>query len=477
MPRKAKVLAAAALLPLSASCSFGGTPVVSDRERAHGAEQHPQLLAEFGGDYRGRQATYLARVGSRIAAAAGLEGQCTFTLINTDVVNAFAVPGCYIYVTRGLMSLVNSEDELASVLGHEVGHIAGEHAEEQQRRARLRSFGVAAVAALTGSERLTRIAGSAAAFFTLRYSRKHEYEADELGLRYLEQAGYDPFAATDMLTALDRYQALLDGGSGVDEAKSIPEWALTHPYARNRIVRVADAAQDTGLKPRAEQELRYLRQLDNLLYGDDPEQGFVLGRSFAHPLMRIAFVAPPGFTLTNSPKAIYVDGPDGLRGEFSGGPLPPGGLPRYAQAIFEGLVGDAAVQGARAQDLVVNRLPAHVLQASVATQSGEMIISLAVYAANPGSAYHFIMVSKPEPQNQLAIAELFRSFHTLEAVEVASLRPRMIDVVAVVKGDDLRSLAARMATDRPLDQFLVLNGRRRDAALRPGELIKLVVWR
>jgi predicted Zn-dependent protease len=335
------------------------------------------------------------------------------------------------------------------------------------------------VAAITGSEGLTRLAGSAAEFFTLRYSRRHEYEADELGLRYLQEAGYDPFAATDMLGALERYQAFLAGSDAVDAAKSIPEWALTHPYTENRITRVAEAARETGLTPDAhdERETEYLRRLDGLLYGDDPEQGFVLGRRFAHPILRIAFIAPPGFSLTNSPQAILIDGPDGLRGEFGGGPLPPGGLPAYAETVLASLLGDAPLLGGTAEDLLVNGLPAHVVQAAVATEQGEVIISLAAYVTAPGAAYHFVMLSSPERRPQLAIAELFRSFRSLSPAEAATLRPRVIDVVSAGPGDTLQALAARMASDRPLEQLPALNGRSADQALRPGELIKLVVWR
>jgi len=219
------------LIPLAAlllltGCSDDGPPV-SESDRAAGAEAHPQLLAEFGGAYQGDEAKYLASVGKPIAAAAGLEGQCRFTLVNSDVVNAFAVPGCYIYVTRGLMSVVNSEAELGAVLAHEVGHIAGRHAQRQQRRSLWRGLGVAAVGLLTGSEGLTRIAGVAAGLFTLRYSRNQEFEADDLGLEYLTAAGHDPHAAADMLATLGRNEEFLSKTRGKDEARSIPAWART----------------------------------------------------------------------------------------------------------------------------------------------------------------------------------------------------------------------------------------------------------
>ena len=142
--------ATAALALLLAGCGDKppeGPPQVTEQDRAFGASQHPQLLAQFGGAYPGEEARYVARVGDRVAVAAGLGGQCTFTLVNSDVVNAFAVPGCYIYVTRGMLAVVTSEAELASVLGHELGHIVHAHAQRQERRSLWRALGVLAIEA------------------------------------------------------------------------------------------------------------------------------------------------------------------------------------------------------------------------------------------------------------------------------------------------------------------------------------------
>ena len=223
MTRVSLVLAASLAL-LAGACGGGGVDgaVVTEEEQRLGAEQHPRLLAEFGGPYEAAEARYVAGLGEKLAGAAGLGGQCTFTLVNSDVVNAFAVPGCFIYVTRGLMAIVNSEDELASVLAHEVGHIVGNHSERQQKRSVLRGLGVFAVGVLTQSDRLARIAGQAAGYFTLRYSRGQEYEADDRGLAYLQAAGYDPHAAADMLDALTRQEQFLNRTRGRDEHAAFP---------------------------------------------------------------------------------------------------------------------------------------------------------------------------------------------------------------------------------------------------------------
>ena len=467
------------LLPFAlAGCGAPEGPPVTDADREAGAGTHRQLLAEFGGEYRGDEAVYVRQLGERLATAAGLEGQCTFTLVNSDVVNAFAVPGCYIYVTRGLMGIVNSEAELAAVLGHEIGHIVGRHSQRQQRRSLWRSLGVIAVGVLTGSERLTQIAGAASGLFTLRYSRAHEYEADDLGIRYLRDAGLDPYEAADMLDALGRHERHQDQTRGVDQARSIPEWARTHPLSENRTRRARESAASTGLKDNAlpENVARYLGVVDGLLYGDDPQQGFVVGRGFAHPLMRIAFEAPPGFTLTNSPQAILIEGPDGMRGQFAAGPMPAGGLGAYSRAVLGQLLDGAQAEVTASAPARVNGLDALLTEAMVSSGSERVALTMAAYDAGE-SAYHFVMLSDAAKPVPASLRTLFESFRLIDAQEAQMLRRRVIDVVAVRPGQSVRSMSQQMASNHPLADFMMLNGLDDGERLRPGEPVKIVVWR
>ena len=480
MPSPTRFLAGLAALSLCLASCGGPAPSegagISEADRAYGAEQHPQLLAEFGGAYRGPEARYVAALGEKMAAAAGLGGQCVFTLVNTDVVNAFAVPGCYIYVTRGLVAIVTSEAELASVLGHEIGHIVGAHSRRQERRSIWRTLGVIAVS-LTGSEQLTRLASQAAQYFTLRYSRGQEYESDALGIRYLEAAGYDPHAAADMLAALGRHDQYLTATSGRDEASSIPEWARSHPLTENRIERARGLAAEINADPNAlpENEAAYLSEVDGLLYADDPEQGFVLGRSFAHPVMRIAFTAPQGFTLTNSPQAILLTGPSGLRGQFGGGPLPDGRIDLYAQQLVQQIVGQGQAE-VRASRAVVNGLPAVLVDVALATREGVLPISVAVYDGGDGQAYHFAVLSPPAAPSTALIAQLFRSFRRLSPQDAARLRPRVIRTVAARPQDSVDTFARLMADANGRALFMLLNGKSPGDAVRPGERVKVVTF-
>ena len=452
---------------------------IEPEERALGAQQHPQLLAAFGGSYDAPEARYVAQVGEKVAAAAGLGGQCTFTLVNTDVVNAFAVPGCYIYVTRGLLGIVGSEAQLASVLAHEVGHIVADHAQRQQRRSVLTGLGAMAVGLITGSERLANFAGRAAELVTLRYSRDQEFESDRLGIHYAREAGYDPYAAAEMLDALARNEQLAARTRG-DDAKAIPAWARTHPLTDERIERATAEAKESGVEAGAlaEGEAPYLNQVDGLLYGDDPVQGYVQGRLFSHPEMRISFRATEGFSLTNTPRAVLIDGRDGTRGEFAGGPMPPGGVEAYAVRLMEQAIGDprgAAVRPGNLQGALIGGARAAILPVSIETNEGAADVVVAAYDSGLGGAFHFIMVAPPAAEAREALSELFNSFRLLSPAQAAQLRPRVIDVVAVRPGETLRTMASRMAvSELPLETFLMLNDRAPDQPLRPGERVKIV---
>ena len=474
---RALLLATALVLASCGSDPADERAAVGPEDQRLGAEQHPILLAEFGGAYDGPEAAYVARIGERLAHAAGLGDLCTFTLVNTDVVNAFAVPGCYIYVTRGLLASVNSEAELASVLAHELGHIVANHSGRQESRSIWRQLGVAAVAVLTGSETLTRMAGQAAEFFGLRYSRAQEYESDDIGIRILVAAGYDPHEAADMLDAIGREERFRARTRGQDDAQRMPEWIQTHPLTENRIERAADAAEATGhaddeLPEKAEE---YLSEVDGLLYGDDPEQGFVSGRRFAHPAMRITFEAPPGFALTNSPQAVMIEGPDGVRGEFGGGTLPGGSLDAYVEALLEQLLGPTPAEIGVPERGTVNGSPMMRVPVTVQTEQGPATLMIAAYAGPGNAAFHFIL-APGSGGFPATIDDLFGSFRILSEYEALSLRPRVMRVVTVGPGDTLETLAGRMVSENPMDHFLTLNDRTADQPLRPGERVKIVTY-
>ncbi|MBD8641835.1 M48 family metalloprotease [Sphingomonas sp. CFBP 13733] len=270
----AVLLAGAFLLaPVAPLTAQNTVRSISATDKAQGTQVHPQLLAQFGRAYKGPQATFVERVGKRVAVQSGLSNagsDFTVTLLDSPVENAFAIPGGYIYVTRQLLALMTSEAELASVMGHEVGHVAARHAASRNTRATIGGLLARGVSLATKSDLATRIAGTGAQLYTLKYGRDQEYQADALGVRYITAAGYSPYASAGILAALDESTGLTAQASGT--TRSAPTWASTHPNGADRVQRAAALAKATGKAELATtQDTAFLRMLDGLPYADGKE--------------------------------------------------------------------------------------------------------------------------------------------------------------------------------------------------------------
>jgi predicted Zn-dependent protease len=190
--------------------------------------------------------------------------------------------------------------------------------------------------------------------------------------------------------------------------------------------------------------------------------------------MRIGFEAPEGFTLTNSPAAIMISGPDGIRGEFGGAEIPSRGLAGYTEALMAQTLQGATAEVGRSVATRINGVPAVITPARVSTQQGAAEISFAVYAGDDGRGYHFIMISPPGEAAGGAVARLFASFRLLSEEQARGLRPRVIRVVAARPEDSLQTIARRMASEFPLEHFLMLNDRAPGEPLKAGEKVKIV---
>lgn len=263
-------LLAAAAIPATPVMAQNTVQSISESDRQLGEQAHPQLVQQFGGEFRGPQAAFVERVGRRVAVQSGLSrsgSDFTVTLLDSPVENAFAIPGGYIYATRQLLALMNSEAELASVLGHEVGHVAARHSATRNRTAQRTGIAAAILGAVTGNELVGRGASGLAQLYTLRYGREQEYQADSLGVRYMTAAGYNPFAAADILAALDASTSL-SGQQG-----RAPTWASTHPNGEERVRRTEQLARATGRPQPAQttQDTAFLRMLNGLPYGQAAE--------------------------------------------------------------------------------------------------------------------------------------------------------------------------------------------------------------
>jgi predicted Zn-dependent protease len=434
--------------------------------------QHDAILTEAGGRYEGPQGDYVAAVGERLAVAAGMGGRCEFVLVDSQIVNAFtAPPGCHVYVTRGLLAIMNSEAELAAVLGHELGHVTAQHAARQRNQEVVTGLAAVLVGAVTKSDLAGGIAQRAAKLSNLGYSRSQEYEADRLSLRYLPQAGYPASGLADVLAGLQREDEYNARATGRDQ-RTAPVWASTHPLTTDRISRVR---AQTGPDPDAGEGLgaeTYLAALDGLTYGDAARQGVINGRAFRHPKLRIAFEAPAGFRLTDAAQGVRIDGPDGMRGEFAAGRVQPGALEDYAIQVLGAIAGRTPVQVGQPIPGRVNGLEALTLPARAGTRSGPVDVVIAAYALNEGRAYHFATIT---PAGRAGVFEpMYASFRRITDREAADLGPARIEVVAVRRGETVETLAERMAGEDGLGRFLMLNALAPGETLPPGRRVKIV---
>ena len=454
---------------------------IDPRYAAQAQRQHPQFIAEYGGAETGPRAAYVSSVGQRVAAQSGIynpAGSFRFTVLNSAVENAFTVPGGYVYITRQLMSLMDDESELAFALAHEAGHIAANHA--QQREAVMRRNSQSAVAArILGSiiggnfgNAIAQRSQLSATLQTLSFSREQEHQSDSLGIRYLVGAGYDPAGATGILAAIGRATALEARVQGHTN-RQLPEWASTHPLNQNRIQRTTAEARATGrLGTGVRNRDQFLAHLDGVYVDDDPEQGVIDGRSFAHPDLGMHFTVPVGYLMQNGTREVSIKGSAG-QAEFSGGRYN-GTLENYVSAVLGEFTRQQLHPG-QIQRRMINGIPAAFTTIRAQSRSGIVDASVVAYQWEPGTIYHFVLVTAGG-SGIGPFWPMVQSIRKLAPAERAQIRPRVIDVVTVAPGDTVQSLAGRMAyRDFKLDRFLALNGLAPASVLRPGQKVKLVV--
>jgi predicted Zn-dependent protease len=456
---------------------------ISAKDKQVGAKAHPELVNEFGGLYDGPQAAYVTRIGQKIAVQSGLsnaQSDFTVSLLNSPVNNAFAIPGGYVYVTRQLLGLMNDEAELASVMGHEVGHVAAQHAKKRNSRATTGTLGAIAATVLgqvlgggEGAKLGQQLGGALAQRWVLGYSRAQEYEADDLGVSYLVKAGYDPSASSTMLASLAAQTSLDARRSGKSE-KSLPEWASTHPDPASRVARAQQKALATGSTNKTRNGDAFIAGLDGMLYDDDPKQGVVDGQTFKHPDLRMTFTAPSGYTMSNGSDAVTVGGSGG-KAQLQGG-NPGGDLRGYVGKVFQAVGGQTPLNYGTVSTTTINGLTTAYATATANTQSsGAVDVTVYAYEFSPTSAFHFVMLV-PSGQGTGPFSSMIQSMRRMTAEQAAAVKPRRIDVVTVRSNDTVQSLANRMAyPDFQVDRFRTLNALGPNETLQSGRKVKIVV--
>jgi predicted Zn-dependent protease len=464
------LLTACATAPATGDQIFTGG-LSMQQEKKLGAEQHPKLLRQFGGAYDDRELSrYVSSVGTLLAQTSELPDlDWTFTVLDTPVVNAFALPGGYVYVSRGLLALAENEAQMAGVLAHEIGHVTARHAAERYGGQQMATIGSLLAGVLLGGE-AAQVAGGLSQVALAGYSRSQELEADTLGVRYLARAGYDPQAMAAFLERMQAEQELQQTLAGVDGGDGF-NMLSTHPRTPQR---VQEAIRAAGVRQVAEpmtaREI-YLSKLDGMVYGHSPSQGFVRGTRFLHPELRLAFEVPRSFRILNQQTRVVARGPGGSAIVFDRAPGRVGG------DIAAYLVNRWAEGGRlrEVQRLTLDGMPAATGVARARTSEGPRDVRLLAIRWDRETVYRFLFLHPARGDLSSAFLDTAESFRRLSAAEAGDLAPRRIRLHEVQPGERVADLARRLPYDDYRERrFRVLNGLGPGAALQAGQTVKLV---
>jgi predicted Zn-dependent protease len=431
--------------------------------------EHARILASYGGVYENErlQAEIERTVDRLVAASERPDLRYKVTILNAPAINAFALPNGQLYITRGLIALANDKAELASVLAHEMGHVIARHAairEEQAKQAAIINHVVNDVLSdpQTGALALAKSKLTLASF-----SRAQEFEADGIGVGISARAGFDPFGASRFLTDM-QHNADIKAAGGNADPRAL-DFLSSHPATPERVQNaLANARQFSGPGNGERDRAEYLAILDGVIYGEDPSEGFARGRKFEHPKLGFTFMAPPGFSLDNTAQAVLglKDGGDeALRLDVVSVPAEQS-LPDYLKSGWMENVDAASVE-----ETAINGFPA-----ATATATGEQW-AFRLFALRYGSdVYRFIFAAKNKtaPVDR-SFRESVATFRRMSLKESEQVHPQRLKILTVGARDTVEKLARRMATDRQLERFRVINGLSATDRLKPGEKAKVVV--
>ena len=454
------------LVPLSMEGAEPGPTATLAAEEAIGAREHPRILQAFGGVYEDPELeTRLVAMLRQVIAASDEPGRVyRLTLLDTPTVNAFALPGGYLYVTRGLLALANDEAEVAAVVAHEIAHVTMRHAIAREREVRTAALIDRVLTDVLSDPSAAQMAVLANGVSLAQFSQNQELEADELGVRTIGRAGYDPFAAARFLETMARFNALealpLDDG--------VPSFLSSHPSTPSRIEAATRFARQFGAPGiGARERERYLSAIDGMVFGHPTDEGVVRGQRFLHPGLGIAFDAPQGFRLDNTEQAVLGAHSDGRALRFDGVQLRRGqSLENYLQAGWiEGLDRGS-----------ISRSTTNGLEVVTANAAaGQWIFKVAVIKVDD-RVYRFIFASSERTSAFADAAQaVIGSFRRMTADEREGIDPLRIRVVTARPGDSVASLARRMETGGDREALLrTINALGPGDRIRAGDQVKLI---
>ncbi len=432
--------------------------------------EHGRILASYGGTYDDPKLEALISKTVERLVAASERPDLTYkvTILNSGAVNAFALPSGQLYVTRGLIALASDTSELSSVLSHEMAHVLAKHAAIREDEARKQALVTRVMNEMSNDPELTALALAKSKLTLASFSRAQEFEADGIGVGISAKAGFDPFGAARFLTSMERNAALKAPRSNLDP-RSL-DFLSSHPATPERVQNAqANARQFVSPEARERDRETYLAAIDNIVYGEDPSEGFVRGRRFIHPKLGFAFTAPDGFALENTAQAVIgvrEGGTQAMRFDV----VRVGPDQTLSDYLNSGWM--ESVDKTSTEEITINGFPA-----ATSTARGDQW-QFRVYVMRVGTdVYRFIFAARQRTvEADRNFRETVSSFRRLTLAEVQAARPLRVKVITVQPGDTVESLANRMANiDRAVERFRLLNGLDAKGNVKVRDPVKIVI--
>ena len=452
--------------------------VSEGQEVAMGAQSDPAVTAQFGLYPDPKMQKFIDEKGQKMAAIshrANLKYQ--FRVVDSPVINAFAVPGGYVYFTRGIMAHFNNEAQFAGVLGHEIGHVTARHSARQQTKAILGQVGL--MGAMILSPQVAQFGDQAMQgmqLLFLKFGRDDERQSDELGVQYSSKIGYDASQMADFFQTLAREQ----GKSGKE---AIPDFLSTHPNPEDRYNTVKQLAeqwkQANGNPKLAINRDQYLRLIDGMVYGEDPKQGFVENSVFYHPELKIRFPVPTGWKHQNTPQQFQMADPAG-KALLILMTAPGASLEEAAQAIAKQL----SLQAAEApRQTTINGFPALAFvadQVQQDQQTGQQVAGVRVLGhiiQDGKTLYALLGVAAPAdfPAYAPQFSGVAEAFQRLSEPDKLNRQPERVRIVKLKLRSSLsKALTTNGVPEKRLEEMAILNGMQLNEQVNAGSLIKVV---
>jgi predicted Zn-dependent protease len=436
------------------------------QEIAMGKEADREAVAAYGLYDDPRIQAYVNELGQRLAAKSERPGlPWSFKVVDDPAVNAFALPGGYIYVTRGIMAHLRSEAELVAVMGHEIGHVTGRHSASQMSKQQLAMGGlILGMVVKPEFERFAGLAQQGLGLLFLKFGRDDENQADELGLRYMTRVDYDP---KEMLEVF----GVLDGVTRAEGGGRMPDWLSTHPSPGNRLARIQGQIAATGASGSVVRRTEYVRRLDGMVFGENPREGFFRENAFYHPNLRFQLSFPRGFRTQNHKQAVV--GVSEAQDALVALTLAAGASPEEAARQFFSQQG---VQAGRSGRDTIGGLAAYTAFFEAATEEGTLRGEVS-FVSYEGKVYQLVGYAPAARFSayQKAFDAAIRSFSRLADARYLNVQPKRLELVSLDRQMALPEFARVYPSTVELGTVGLINGVGANQMLPGGELAKRVV--